>query len=212
MMAMEWTIAVVVGKDGGAASLLEAGVCVRIYRRNRGEWEVLREVPVALHPENGLAAVRGEIQEIVRALGDTRIVVAGQISGVPYNTFDAAGYSIFEIQGRPEQFLEFVAHEIRKEQEVPKASEEIPASQPAGEDGNYFLDLAQAQLEHPNATTKQMLLPFFEKTTFYQLELVCSHIPPWFERQFSTLRLAYEKEQLGPGKYKVTVHPTACAE
>lgn len=205
------SIAVIMGADGRSASMLDAGAFVRIYRKNAGtEWEAAEDVAVALHPQNGLRAVREEIHGIIGSLGDVRIVVAGQITGAPYNMFDTAGYAIFEIKGRPEEFLDFVAHEIKAQQEVPKAADEVPQPQKAGDDGRYYLDLVKAQREHANATTKQMLLPFLEKTTFYELELICSHIPPWFDRQFGALKLAYDKEAIGPEKYKVTVHPASC--
>lgn len=215
MILMANTVAVVVGPDGNTASLLEQSVHLQIFRKNPADWNMEREIPVELHPEQGLANVRREISAIIGELGETRILVAGDISGVAYNTFDAAGYYVFQIpEKQPLEFLEFVLASVEKQQEdlriLKGGAGDVPQPQRTGDEGIYYLDIVQAQADNPNVTTKQMLLPFLKGTTFYELTLVCSHIPPWFDREFGTLKLAYEKEVVGPEKYKVIIHPTTC--
>ncbi|ADU27093.1 Nitrogenase iron-iron accessory protein AnfO [Ethanoligenens harbinense YUAN-3] len=215
MIEMANTVAVVVGPDGNTSSLLEQSVHLQVFQKKLADWNLERELPVELHPEQGLANVRHEISELIGELGDTRILVAGEISGVAYNAFDTAGYYVFQIpEKRPQKFLEFVLASVEKQQEdlrvLQRGTGDVPQPQRAGEDGIYYLDITQAQANNPNATTKQMLLPFLKGTTFYELTLMCSHIPPWFDREFGVLKLAYDKEVVGPEKYKVIVHPTTC--
>lgn len=211
-------IAVIVGSNGVTDSLLNAAVTIQTFRKERAEWVQENELPVELHPAKGLTEVRNEIHQLITQLRDTHILVAGEISGVAYNAFDAAGYFVFQIpEKQPQELLEFVLASVEKQQEDlqrlqsgKENSGDIPQPQPYGEDGTYYLDMIQAQLDHPNVTTKQMLKPFLKNQTFYELIVVCSHIPPWFDREFENLKLAYEKEIMGPEKYKVIIHAAAC--
>lgn len=211
-------IAVVMGSNGVTASLLDADVTIQIFRKERAEWVQEKEMPVELHPAIGLSGVREEIRQLITQLGNTRVLVAGEISGVAYSAFDAAGYSIFQIpEKQPRDFLEFVLASVKKQQEDlqrlqsgQENSGDIPQPQPYGGDGTYYLDIIQAQMDYPNVTTKQLLIPFLKNQTFYELVIICSHIPPWFDREFNHLKLAYDKEIMGPEKYKVVIHAAAC--
>lgn len=215
---MGFYVAVVTGQGGQTASILDKDVCLKVYAKDLAEWDMTKEIAVELHPENGLRAVRNELSQIIAKLKEVHVLVAGDISGVAYNAFDAAGYFVFQIpQKSPEDFLNFVLASVEKQEEELNAlksgksdASAIPSPQPAGEAGNYYLDIIQAQLDNPNATTKQMLKPFLEHTKFYELTIVCSHMPLWFDKEFGAMKLAYEKEALGPEKYKVIIHPAAC--
>lgn len=47
--------------------------------------------------------------------------------------------------------------------------------------GVYYLNL-QVALDAPGApSSKEILIPFFEKGNFKKLEIDCSHIPRWFD-------------------------------
>ncbi|MFT9056169.1 MAG: Fe-only nitrogenase accessory AnfO family protein [Ethanoligenens sp.] len=209
------TVAVAVGSDGNTASLLDQSTRIQIFEKKLGDWEMKLDIPVELHPERGLANVRAEVAGIIEKLEENRILVAGNISGVAYNTFDASGYYVFQIpEKQPKDFLEFVLASVEKQQEdlrvMKNGLSDVPQPQRTGEDGIYYLDIIQAQLSHPNATTKQMLLPFLKNATFYELTILCAHIPPWFDRDFADMKLTYAKESVGPEKYKVIIHPTTC--
>ena len=57
-----------------------------------------------------------------------------------------------------------------------------------------------------NLTSKQILLPFIQKTSFNELEIICGHVPPWFEREFSRLNLRSEIEKINERNVKVRVY------
>lgn len=211
-------VAVVVNAQGLTASLMKTGVMIRVFHKDMSGWMQGRELAVELHPEKGLASVRTEANQLIEELGDTRILVAGEISGVTYNAFDTAGYYVFQIpEKQPSEFLDFVLASVEKQIEDLKklksgqdGTENIPQPQLNGADGNYFMDIIQAQMDNPNVTTKQLLKPFLKNQTFYELVVVCSHIPPWFDREFSEMKLAYDKEVISAEKYRVTIHPATC--
>lgn len=211
-------VAVVVGSNGVTASLLDADVSIRVFRKELDEWIQEKELPVELHPEKGLTGVREEIKRLISELDNARVLVAGDISGVAYNAFDVAGYAVFQIpEKQPQDFLGFVLASVEKQQEDLQRLQsglenggDIPQPQPLGEDGTYYLDMIQAQMDNPNATSKQLLKPFLKNQTFYELVVICSHIPPWFDREFEGMKLTYEKEIMGQERYKVTIHAASC--
>ncbi|HOV41162.1 MAG TPA: Fe-only nitrogenase accessory AnfO family protein, partial [Oscillospiraceae bacterium] len=45
----------------------------------------------------------------------------------------------------------------------------------------YYFDLAALQEKFPEISSKKALSQFFEETPFLELELVCTHLPPWIE-------------------------------
>ena len=79
-------------------------------------------------------------------------------------------------------------------------------------DGYYFINLRKIQEHNINLTSKGILLPFFKTTVFYQLEIICGHIPPWFEAEGKRLNLKFEGEVISKDEIRVTVYPKGCSE
>lgn len=57
---------------------------------------------------------------------------------------------------------------------------------------------------NPNLTTKQILLPFIHNIIFNELEIICRHVPHWFEGEFNKLNLKSEIEKINEGTVKVS--------
>jgi hypothetical protein len=55
-------------------------------------------------------------------------------------------------------------------------------------------------------TSKQVLLPFLNNNNFNELEIDCSHVPHWFDKEFKRLNLKSEAETICGG-VKVKVYP-----
>ncbi|MFA9380069.1 MAG: Fe-only nitrogenase accessory AnfO family protein, partial [Acetanaerobacterium sp.] len=87
---------------------------------------------------------------------------------------------IFEIDAVTDEMLNGIAHDVADADAQTNASYAgAIAPTPSDGDGRYFLDLIALQNEHPEVSSKQVLLPFLESTPFFQLDLVCTHLPPW---------------------------------
>lgn len=74
-------------------------------------------------------------------------------------------------------------------------------------DGSYYIDLRSITENNEEMTSKQVLLPFFRNTVFKELELICDHIPPWFDVEFKQLNLQFYSEPIDEIGFKVKVYP-----
>jgi hypothetical protein len=54
--------------------------------------------------------------------------------------------------------------------------------------------------------SKEILLPFFKRTSFSQLEITCDHMPKWFEKELPALKLRADAK-LVDKTLKIYVYP-----
>jgi Fe-only nitrogenase accessory protein AnfO len=206
-------IAVFQDISGKTQSFLEPGI-IKVYSRCMGEWKVTKEIIFRIDNIAGLKSVRENIINMAETLGECKVLVGREIKGLTYNVLDGLGFNTWELKGEPNEFLEFV---FEKEEEEAKANalESTVDKSPQIKqlkDGTYFLDLKRIQENDVNITSKGILLPFLNTTIFYQLEIICKHIPHWFEVEFKRLNLKMENQSISQNEIKVTVYPKLCEE
>lgn len=208
-------IAVHTSRKGETAAITEAGNII-VYRRQMGIWGIERQLTFALAQDKGIREMRSQMGDVLQFLGDCKIFVASSITGVPYYELERTGCSVWEFAGKPVEFLEYViAKEEEAEQEQLTAKEKavvIPVPEPTG-GGNYRISIKAVQESDAGVTTKQILMPFLKRGGFYQLEIICNHVPPWLELEAMTGgTLVYESEKIGPGEMRVLLKKRMCGE
>lgn len=212
---MNSTIAVLVDSLGQTASLFEA-TAIKRYGKSADEWTVMEECPFHIAAAQGVKALRESLLEVIAALGDTKIIAGKEIAGVPYNILDTAGFRIFEVEGMPEVFLDSIwkATEENIESLIYSMQKNQTAARPEQTEieGNYYINLKVLQAHNPEITSKKVLLPFLKNESFYELEVVCSHIPPWFERDFDKLGLKFDAVQTSQNECRVKIFRKVCDE
>jgi Fe-only nitrogenase accessory protein AnfO len=206
-------IAVFQDISGKTQSFLEPGI-IKVYSRHLGKWTVTKEILFRIDIIGGLKAIRDIIINMTEELGDCKVFVGRDIKGMVYNVLDGMGFNTWELEGEPLEFLEFV---YEKEEEEAKANdlESKDYKEPQImllKDGTYFLDLKKIQENDVNITSKGILLPFLNATVFYQLEIICKHVPHWFEVEFKRLNLKMKDKIIGQNEIKVVVYPMICEE
>lgn len=206
---MTKSIAVVLGHDGRTASLFEQG-SINVFINKGNRWELVREIPVSIDKSEGISGIREYLTETAVLLGDTKIIVGREISGLPYNVLDAAGFDIYEIDDEPGEFLDYVA-ESREESEA-ENGDGSPQFVETGIQGDYFINLKEAQNIESGLSSKQILLPFLKGTKFHELKVLCSHIPPWFETGIAKLGMKYEAARISHNEYEVVIFNRTCNE
>ena len=153
-----------------------------------------------------LDTIRANIKNMVLELDKCRIFIASEVKGIPYVVLDELGFSIWRAEGVPKDFLELVCKK-QEEKEIDKLEfEVIPTPMKTGKEGNYFIDVKTKMQNNQNLSTKQMLLPFIRNISFNELEIICGHVPPWFECEFNKLNLKSEIEKIDYGTIKVKVY------
>ncbi len=200
-------IAVFVGNAGSTAALGEAGKVI-VYRRQQGKWQPVSEALFQLDPTSGMAGVRQQLAAMIEFIGQCRVFVARAVSGLLYKELEQAGFSIWEFNGRPIEFLEYVLiqEELAARQPAPLKAV-TPAVVETGP-GCYQVSLKELQQSGTGMTSKQVLQPLLNGN-FYLVEILCSHIPPWLEADWACGKFDCKAERSADG-VKLTIKKKSC--
>lgn len=202
-------IAVHVGENGLTASLHEKGK-VTVYRRNMGRWSPVREKEFMLDPGLGLRETREKMREAAAFLAGCGVFVGLNVTGVPYFELEKAGFSVWEYQGRPADFLDGILEKEEEDQARRDSREKICFPVPEEMSGGcYRVSIKRIQEGNTGLTSKQALLPFIRRGGFYSLEILCSHTPPWLEAEIKGGSISGEIKNTGGGVV-VTIRKGCC--
>ncbi|MFT8315572.1 MAG: Fe-only nitrogenase accessory protein AnfO [Clostridium sp.] len=201
-------VAVYLNNSGKTEDINEYGF-IRLYLKEYGEWKVIRELPFKIDIKKGMKAVRSEITKTVELLGECKIFVAKKVSGLAYTVLDNMRFTVWEISDDPSEFLQYVLDNKEKEEMLANSPviNEVETIAPAETDkeGCYYLNLKELQENRATITSKQALQPFLKKGIFNELNVVCSHIPGWMEKELRSLDLKFEISKSNPTEYSVLI-------
>jgi len=78
--------------------------------------------------------------------------------------------------------------------------------------GRFRIDLISALSGHARLNSRQILLPILEGTAFDKLEILCDHLPRWFEPKLRELNLKADcvPLQAGHGVKAIVSHDNHC--
>jgi len=206
-------IAVFQDMSGKTQSITEPGI-IKVYSRGNGEWKITKEIIFRIDNVAGLKAIRGNIINMAESLEDCKVFVGREIKGMTYNILDGMGFNTWELEGIPKELLEFVFEREEQEaktMEMEKLEGDIPIIKMV-KDGYYSVNLKKIQKNKENLTSKGILIPFLRNTIFYQLEIICGHIPPWLHAEFEKLNLKMVSTPISQSEIKVTVYPKVCKD
>lgn len=163
------------------------------YTKAGDGWGKSDPIPFSCDLSGGLASIRENISQMLSAFNDCRIIIAKSIIGIPYQVFDRSGFIICESEDFDLELLDAIQADLICQDEEAREDASLLARTPEETDvpGYYRFDLTQVQKKHPEMSSKMALLPFLKETPFYALEVVCDHIPPWFDQQLPEMQLTY---------------------
>ena len=203
-------IAAIIGTDGGTVPLSEPGTVV-VYRRVRGAWEQDREMAFSIEQARGLRDLRTKVEELKAHLSDCRVFVTKSASGALFFELEKARFSVWEITGTPDEFLDSVWRDEKAEQQaaacVP-ADASIPAPTETSP-GHFTISIKEIQGKRPEVSSKQVLQDFVRRGAFEKLEVLCDHLPPWIEVDATRCGYDIETEQIGKNEVKVRLMKNA---
>ena len=187
---------------------------VKVMAKLDDNWVTEREIQVFLDMKNGIANFRKDLSDFVNNLKDTDVVVAAEVSGIPYKVLDQEGFDICECEEFSIDLLDKILDAKNKEEiccEPPNV--EVDTAPVEGEiAGNYFLDLKKLLIKKSSLTSKQALLPFLKENPFQVLDVLCSHVPPWFDLEFDKLGFNKEITKISENEYVVKIYKKLCCE
>lgn len=202
-MCME--IAVFLGNDGKTKPFNQSGV-TKLYLKEESGWKIIKEIIFEINDLMSTQTIRDNIKHMAETLGECKVFVAGDIKGLPYTILDTMGFNLLKADGVPEDFLELVLNG-EKERELKKQRDEIiPTPLINGKEGYYFIDIQVEMEDNEKLNSKQLIMPFINNNDFVELEIICTHVPPWFDGEFRKLNLSSDIEKINDGTMRVKVY------
>jgi len=191
-------VAAVVGPDGLTAPLNSGGK-VAVWSRDQGVWSEVRASQFTLEGSCGLKEMRERMAELIGFLGPCRLLVVRSASGVPFFEMEKAGFTVWEIPGRPEGFLDQVLiEEERVAAEAAVVETEVPIPKPREESpGEFAISIKDVQKCRPELSSKKVLQSFIRSGKFKTLTIECDHVPPWIEMERPTVGFTMESTRSG---------------
>ncbi|QWA11352.1 Fe-only nitrogenase accessory protein AnfO [Sodalis ligni] len=203
-------IAVFVDTEGKTASLYQQGT-IRVYESLPSGWQPVREIPFGLREDMGLAEIRAHILAMLADLDGCRHFVARAINGAMLSYFDGMGIVMWKLTGDPVGFLPRIQHialDKTRQEQTAQGATAATFIKPGDAAGEYRLNLIDALKSDSALTSKQVLQPFLRRSDFTRLEIVCDHLPKWFDRELPALELTLAAEKKPDGRcYAVISRP-----
>lgn len=204
-------IAVRVDQNGNTTTLYEPGKIV-VYQKQLKGWIIHREHIYKLHHQQELAELRKAMKEMMLFLGSCKVFVLSSITGVPYLELEKAGFHVWEAEGNHRELLDEVFEREEETAAVVKSqSLSIPKPVDMG-NGFYRISLCDIQKSGNGATSKQVLQAFLRNEAFYQLEVMCNHIPLWLEAEAQCGKLRCDSEKTESGELRVLISKLVCGQ
>lgn len=213
---MNKKIAVVVNKNGETTTLYDKSV-VKVYLKEQGHWKILSEKIFNLERGLNMPQTHAKMGELVDFLEDCKVIVASSVVGIQYFILEKAQFNIWEIEGTPNQFLDEVLkneeeeelEQLKQQQTKQEENNVVPMPVEKG-NGIYEINLKTVQGGNSGVSSKQVLLPFLRKGQFYQLEVLCSHVPRWLEDELVTGNFTSKTEDIGMNEIKIMISKKTC--
>ncbi len=179
---MQQEIAVILNQNQQLTKLQEANTLL-VYKEEDTLWNVHKEISVHHICDGSLPEVRDNISRLVNELGDCRIIIGTNITGIVYNVLNQAGFVISELQTFHESMLDSIYQEISIElmdlKEGMETNKIVPTRPyETHQKDHYFFDFNLLKGSNSSHTSKSTILPFLNSTTFTQLEILCDHVMP----------------------------------
>jgi Fe-only nitrogenase accessory protein AnfO len=201
-------IAVVENNNQKTSSIFEPGF-IAIYEEEGGEWKVLNRFENKVCNAEGIAAVRMAVADTIKQLGDVKIVLASEIPGIAFGTFQAAGFEIFLVENNTLDVLDSIKKEmlevIEERKEKTREFDIMQFLEPETNKVDFCLNMEEILLKNPELTSKKILIPYLRKGEFNRLDVICSHIPKWFNIDLGVLGFEYETVNELPNRKTVRI-------
>jgi len=211
-------IAVFVDTNGDTLSFDSSGM-VLIYESNHSDWQCIHKVPFCIDKEMDLADIRKSIYKIAPDLFGCKAFVAKRRMGIFNAIFEEELHiRLFAIEGYPVPFLDNIRETLRTE--IIEAINQIELNKQKKEcldpvlvgdfsNGCYQINLVNVQEKNASMNSKEILLPFLENKSFSELEVICLHVPKWFDKELHNIGLGVFKVEWKDAYCHAFVHPVS---
>ena len=193
---------------GGETGLHPAGRGGDTGLHPAGAWRRLKIVPFTLSGCYELVDMRNRLRTIEQHLPQGAVIAGTSISGLAYSELNHMGFCLCELERFSPEILDALAAEVEASAEP---SAQVPAGPVAGDSpGAYTINLLEVQAAHPEVSSKKALRPFLASTPFVELEIICSHMPPWLEGHMKDHNLTCSRSRTQDGHLRLRISHALC--
>jgi Fe-only nitrogenase accessory protein AnfO len=79
--------------------------------------------------------------------------------------------------------------------------------EPGMNEGYFYLNMKEILSKNPQLTSKRILIPYLKNGEFDRLDIICSHVPKWFDKDLVSLGFEYETVNVLLNKKTVRIVP-----
>lgn len=187
-------VAVLTDPEGETCGLDTDGV-IKVFGSGDNGWTIHRKREYVISGVETPGEMRKYLAETAEWLGDCKNFIAKRIRGVHIAAFEGFSMSFWQIPGRPEEFLDALLEKYPCSAKHHGRPPQIPIKPIEQKPGFYHIDLRGVMKPDIALNSKDVLRPFFKQTPFQQLEIICEHLPKWFEYELPGLKLKYEIQE-----------------
>ncbi|TEB10536.1 Fe-only nitrogenase accessory AnfO family protein [Pelotomaculum propionicicum] len=150
--------------------------------------------------------------EALEFLNGCRVFAGLSIAGLSYYELEKAGFSVWEFEGKPLEFLDYVlAEEEEKRGQINNRGKNGVELAPVEiSNGYYRISIKEIQENDIGITSKQALLPFLRQGRFDYLEIMCNHVPPWLQAELLGGGYSGEIEKIDHKEVKIILSRSCC--
>lgn len=184
-------------------SSFEKAKYIKIFAKDKYVWRTEKVILINMTTDKKeIGEIRKEYQNLVKEMGECRIIVVNKAFGIPYSVFYMEDFSVWELEGNPYDFLdEIIARETLEEE---LAEQEVEVAKKIGE-GHYLVDLQELELINPEISSKKAIIPYLEKEEVKKIEVLCCHVPPWLVDRKDKYNISLEIHEIKRNDYKIII-------
>lgn len=200
-------IAAYVDKDYNITDMDMEGSVVLFEKSEKG-WRDIMSVRCSISEAANMEQLHKILKDMAEALGECRILVTGEIAGVPNAVLETAGMRMWVSRGSIFNELDYIADKEDEAAKVKEGSSPFPVLMGSTCEGRYLINLKKVLKENPGTNSRNILIPFITGTAFRSLEIICDHPPKWLSSEKNELKIAVQSQSLDKQGLRIVVVPT----
>lgn len=209
-------IAVLLNQNGQVSCFSDGGT-IYVFEKREEDWISERQFDFSSRNYESMSELRDYVGSVVRRLGDCKVFAARLSNGYYRILWESYGIGLWAAEGIPQHLMTQIEsfYKNSPQHDVQQgASNEVTIDERQKliipiphKTGFYRVDLRDVMTHKTRLNSKELLLPFFKKTPFRQLEIICEHVPCWFRSELSALGLRANIESSDKQQIKIIIVP-----
>lgn len=202
---MSFGIAAAVDEQGRTSSLYVPGYIV-VYKKTNEAWDIIDKFAYDPGQAENIRQMRECITPMIHRIRETSQIFVGlAVDGLPGFELEQAGFGIWEFEGNPAEFLDYIQEQEEFPPEEEKSNLVTVPSPKEVRPGEFFISIKELQGNAVGLNSRQVLEPFLHSNAYQVLEVRCKHIPPWLSAELGGEKFLHTQEVLGEHDVRLVI-------